>query len=336
MYPTAAPLNGPGSSFDLSQDRLRLAAQLRRLDRALNQMPSVVNPAAVDVVVPTLPATLQLGLSSAQMTIDHKNAIVAPMTVKLTSYCENAVDVVPTGIGSTTDFPTGALVPQAAGAYAGNYQVAGSSLAAASAVDASSGWRLFSSYTGTFAAQAGGWGPAFFDAAGNGYVVRLTPTGGGLFRARSGAAFGSALALLGPNTGAAPGQHTLGLTMRAVGTELELAISIDGKASLTYLDPAPGIAPQSVFPGLACDGGTVYLSSWKWYNENGDPAAGWRVSSFAAGTPAPAVSPGGRRIFVVTTAAAPIDLRVVYHRKQLDNRVAHLRQTLASLKAAYL
>jgi hypothetical protein len=222
----------------------------------------------------------------------------------------------------------------------GCYTVAPSALLSGSPVNIGFGATLWMNYSGYFSNSVGGWGPAVLDGFGNGFIVRASHGAGAIFNAINNVATGQALGLLAANHTDDGGYHTFGLGIQLLSSGppnlYVLTVLIDGRPAGS-VQISSIVNPQSLYPSFICDGGTAYLQTWGWNNDDGTPVGGWILNARPPGTPRPAPLGDGKHIWIVATgAASPIEIRDLYLQKTTTNQVAAHRDLLEQLAKAYL
>jgi hypothetical protein len=343
MFPNTAPKNGPGSSFNVNQNRLGFVHDITQIDAEINALPTAFDPDQTTIVTPVLPtSSLQVGLPAGQFVIDTRIGNLPYQNLVLPQASDVYIDAVVTGLGMATDFPNNAtFVYQQSGEFAGSYLVNTGNLMATSALDLSQTpfTVLFSAFV---ASGNGGCGPGFVDGFGNGYYVRFANGGGGIYRTLGGVAT-TLVQALPYNTTSQGGSHDLQVTLTNGGLvngfyQYTFTVYCDvlNVPIATITDTAGTLVPTSVFPAFLSDGVVPYITSWSWSNANLAPCVGWLSSVTQISGPPPGQVPHSRRFFIVTTGATmPVAIRNVFELGKATNKVRYLRDTLAQIAAAY-
>jgi hypothetical protein len=335
---TRAPFQGPSSSFSLNQNGLAVHAGLLDLTSVLSRAETVSNPDDTTIFIPTLPTTLNLGLPGGNLYLGDGVGRIAAMTMPLNPYTDTYIDAIIGGTGSISDFGPNDLIFQGAGSYINQYAITTGTCISSSPVNIGSGVTFSQVYNGSFFG-AGGWGPACLDQSGNGFIVRIANGGGALYSASNNLPIGQALALIGYNQASGPG-HQLRLDITYLGTNVntfsyKLVLYVDSmnEPLMTYTTTSATINPDSIYPAFISDGGEVFLTDWKWSNQDNSPVLTWTKTSVPNGTTAPKIL--GRRCYVVSTSTVPIGIIPQYDLTRLSNRVASLKEKINLLQRAY-
>lgn len=336
MIPSTAALNGPSSSDSVNADRLGLVRDLILLDSQIDAIPLIVDPARVSIPMPALTSSFSIPLPSFAFNYGGVGGRVGACTLALNAFCDNYVNVTPTGLDSVpAHFPANSFVWQPASS---TWLLQGTGAISSCSVDISLGQIFWTNYTCYADDPPGsGWGPTFTDQDGNGYYCRFNQHGGQVYQSQDGVItpiFNLPDHAVTPNTTA-----QLSFGIQWFEGQLNFFVRVNSLSVILAQnsDATPILNPESIFPGFMCNGAYVFFPPGQsnWQNADKSPVLCWTLQYAKLGAKEPGLPTGGTRFFSYSLAGELLGSVPLYGQGQLATQIAGISAILNLIEEAY-